>query len=140
MMTDFNNYSPLALAYMGDVVYEILVRKYVVLLGNQSVNNMHKKSETFVNAVTQSKIYYAIIDSLTEEEVSILKRGRNAKSTHQPKSASTAEYRNATGLEALFGYLFLCGKNDRIEELFNLCKEITLNVNELLENQGGNNG
>lgn len=112
-----NTYSPLALAYIGDGVYELFIRTYVLSRGNMPVNKMHKASRELVRASAQSKLYHLIEDKLTEEEYQVLKRGRNAKSVSAPKNADVTEYRHATGVEALIGYLYLEGKIDRINEL-----------------------
>ena len=112
-----NTYSPLALAYIGDGVYEIFIRTYVMNKGNMPVNKMHKASRELVRASSQSKIYYLIEEMLTEEEKAVLRRGRNAKSISTPKNGDVTEYRHATGLEALIGYLYIEGKVDRIKEL-----------------------
>lgn len=112
-----NTYSPLALAYIGDGVYEIFVRTYVVNRGNMPVNKMHKASRELVRASSQAKIYFLIEEMLTEEEEAVLRRGRNAKSVSIPKNGNVNEYRHATGLEALIGYLYIEGKVERIKEL-----------------------
>lgn len=110
--------SPLALAYIGDCVFEMLVRVKVMSEGKASVNVLHKKARAFVNAKAQSDFYFKIQESLTEEELAVFKRGRNAKSFTVPKNAAIADYRHATGVEALFGYLFLKQRHERIEQLF----------------------
>lgn len=115
-----NSYSPLALAYIGDGVYEMFVRTYVVNKGNMPVNKMHKTSRELVRASAQAKIYYLIEDVLTENEMAVLKRGRNAKSISVPKNGDVTEYRHATGLEALIGYLYIDGQIERIKELIDL--------------------
>lgn len=115
-----NSYSPLALAYIGDGVYEMFVRTYVMNKGNAPVNKMHKASRELVRASAQAKIYYLIEESLTEQEMAILKRGRNAKSISVPKNGDVTEYRHATGLEALIGYLYIDGQIERIKELIDL--------------------
>lgn len=112
-----NSYSPLALAYIGDGIYEIFIRTYVMNRGNMPVNKMHKASRDLVRASSQCKIYYLIEELLTEEEQAVLRRGRNAKSISTPKNGDITEYRHATGLEALIGYLYIEGKVDRIKEL-----------------------
>lgn len=112
-----NTYSPLALAYIGDGVYEIFVRTYVINRGNMPVNKMHKASRELVRASSQAKIYFLIEEMLTEAEDAVLRRGRNAKSVSIPKNGNVNEYRHATGLEALIGYLYIEGKVDRIKEL-----------------------
>lgn len=115
-----NSYSPLALAYIGDGVYEMFVRTYVINKGNAPVNKMHKASRELVRASAQAKIYYLIEDALTETEMAVLKRGRNAKSISVPKNGDVTEYRHATGLEALIGYLYIDGQIERIKELIDL--------------------
>lgn len=114
-------YSPLVLAYIGDAVYEVLVRQYIVSSGNAPVNVLNKRARAVVNAGAQSAAYDKIKDVLTEEEQAVYKRGRNAKSHTAAKNQTITDYRRATGIEALFGYLYLSGKNDRIDELFCLC-------------------
>ncbi len=112
-----NTYSPLALAYIGDGVYEMFIRSYVLSKGNAPVNKMHKASRELVRASSQAKLYYLIEELLSEEEKAVLKRGRNAKSVSVPKNGDVTEYRHATGLEALIGYLYIEGKIDRIKEI-----------------------
>ena len=115
-----NELSPLVLAYIGDAVFEILVRQRVLSSGNAPVNVLHKKSKSIVNAKAQSDIYFKIKDSLTQQEEAVFRRGRNAKSHAAPKNAEVIDYKHATGLEALFGYLYLDGQYDRMKELFEL--------------------
>ncbi|MGL5676114.1 MAG: Mini-ribonuclease 3 [Cellulosilyticaceae bacterium] len=112
-----NTYSPLALAYIGDGVYEMFIRTHIVAKGNAPVNKLHKGSRDLVRASAQARIYHIIEPMLTEDEMQVLKRGRNAKSISAPKNADITEYRHATGLEALIGYLYIQGNIDRIEEL-----------------------
>ena len=114
---DAGMYSPLVLAYVGDAVYEIMIRTKVVNGGNVQVNKLHKMSASLVKAETQAKIILALQDELTEEEISIYKRGRNAKSFSMAKNASMKDYRMATGFEALVGYLYLTERLDRLAEL-----------------------
>lgn len=117
----YKEYSPLVLAYMGDAVFEILVRKYIVSFGNAPVNELNKKARLIVNAGNQAKLYLLLEEYLTEEEMTVMKRGRNAKSFTKAKNQSVTDYRHATGVEALFGYLYLKGNIDRINELFHIC-------------------
>lgn len=114
---DAGMYSPLVLAYVGDAVYEIMIRTKVVNGGNVQVNKLHKMSASLVKAETQAKIILALQEELTEEEISIYKRGRNAKSFSMAKNASMKDYRMATGFEALVGYLYLTERLDRLAEL-----------------------
>lgn len=117
-------YSPLALAYMGDAVFTIFMREHLLRIGNAPVNALHKKSAEYVNAAAQAQMYHRILPFLTENEQAVMKRGRNAKSNSKAKNADIADYRHATGLEALFGYLFLKGDIDRAKEIFEKCMEL----------------
>ena len=110
--------SPLNLAFIGDCVYEMLVRESLVADANRPVNDLHRESVKFVSAKAQTEAYEKIRDCLTEEEEAVFKRGRNAKVGHSPKSASQGEYHTATGVEALFGYLYLTDNTARLRELF----------------------
>ena len=110
-------YSPLALAYMGDAVYEVLVRTRVMNRGSMQVNKMHKKSASLVKAEAQARIIQALQEELTEEETAVYKRGRNAHSASSAKNASIRDYRMATGFEALVGYLYLTGQYERLLKL-----------------------
>ncbi len=118
------NYSGLNLAYIGDAVFEILVRTYVITTYNSTVNQMDKLSRSYVKASSQAKMYHKLIEICTEDEIAILKRGRNAKSYTSAKNASTTDYRHATGVEALYGYLYLEGKIDRLHTLFKNTMEV----------------
>ena len=115
-----NELSPLNLAFIGDCVYEMLVRETLVLNANRPVNDLHRESVKFVSAKAQTLAYDKIKNCLTEQETAIYKRGRNAKVGHNPKSASQGEYHIATGVEALFGYLYLTEQTQRIKELFQI--------------------
>jgi ribonuclease-3 family protein len=117
----YRQLSPITLAFMGDAVYEQLVREYIVRnMSNLLPAKLHKKSVELVNASAQAEAVSRIASSLTIEEHDILRRGRNAHSSHIPKNANPLDYRHATGLEALFGYLFLCEEHDRIKQIFEL--------------------
>ncbi len=111
--------SPLTLAFIGDGVYGLLVRERLVLV-NRPVGTLHKKSVELVNAHAQALAMQSIMDKLTEDEIAIYKRGRNANSVRHPKNSDLTEYRMATGLEALFGYLYLSNNHSRLYELFNM--------------------
>ncbi|MDE6658536.1 MAG: ribonuclease III [Eubacterium sp.] len=115
--------SPLNLAFVGDCVYEMLVRETLVCDANRPVNDLHRESVKFVSAKAQTEAFNKIKDCLTEEEMAQFKRGRNAKVGHSPKSATDAEYHTATGVESLFGYLYLSGNLERIKELFKIINE-----------------
>lgn len=110
-------YSPLTLAYIGDCVYELIIRTNLVTRGNASVNKLNKKASNLAKASTQARIIESIMDMLSEDEEAAYKRGRNAHSCTKAKNASTSDYRKATGFEALIGYLYLQKKFDRIMEL-----------------------
>lgn len=114
---DVRAYSPLTLAYIGDAVYELIVRSVVVQRSNRSADALHRKSVSYVCAQTQAAMVEALADMLTEEETAVYKRGRNAKTYSKAKNASMAEYHRATGFEALAGYLYLTGQMDRLLEL-----------------------
>lgn len=111
---DIRTYSPLTLAYIGDAIYDLVIRTIVVERGNRSANNLHKKTIGYVNARVQARMVDALEEELTEEEASVCRRGRNAKSYTAAKNASIIEYRKATGLEALCGYLYLQGQQERM--------------------------
>ncbi len=108
--------NPLTLAYIGDGVYSEYIRRFLVSGGISNVNHLTKESIKYVKADGQSKMVLALMDSLTDEERSIVRRGRNTRS-QVPKHARTIDYRYATGLEALVGYLELTGQEERLEEL-----------------------
>jgi ribonuclease-3 family protein len=111
---DIRTYSPLTLAFLGDNVFDLLIRSILVQQGNRSANNLHRDKSRIVKAETQAKILDAIREDLTPEEESVCRRGRNAKSYSMPKHAKMSDYRKATGLEALYGYLYLQGDSERI--------------------------
>lgn len=111
---DIRTYSPLVLAYIGDAVYELLIRTRVVSKGSMQVSKMHKKSASLVKAETQANLIRVLQDELTEEELAVYKRGRNAKSVTMAKHATMIDYRMATGFEALVGYLYLTDQTQRL--------------------------
>lgn len=117
---DIRTISPLTLAYIGDSVFDLTIKTMVVGQGNAPVNKMHKKVSEIVKAHGQVQMYEAIKDILTENETSVFKRGRNAKSYTSAKNATKIDYRIATGYEALLGYLYLQDKMDRVLELVNI--------------------
>lgn len=118
-----------ALAYLGDAVIEGCVREYLVELGLSSSAKLNAAALGFVRAGEQAKAMLNITNVLTEEELAVFKRGRNLGHSNTPKSATVSEYRSATGMEALFGYLRLCGREDRIKELFALAYKLNENKN-----------
>ena len=110
--------SSLALAHVGDAVYEVLVRAYLACGGTQTAKNLHSRTVALVRASAQAEAVQRILPLLTEKEQDIYRHGRNAKPKTVPKSSSVAEYAHATALEALFGWLYLKQRYDRINELF----------------------
>ena len=124
--------SPVTLAFLGDAVYELLVRTEIVKKGSMPAGKLHTAAIQFVSAKGQAKAMALLESLLSEEEHAIFLRGRNANHVKPPKNADPNEYRIATGMEALFGYLFLYEKNERILELFRL-------ILENAEEQNGNN-
>ena len=115
--------STLGLAHIGDGVYELLCRAYLCEKGDQTVLKLHKDTVNLVKAPTQAKFADKLKPLLTEEEFGYFRRGKNAHTHAAPKSATPQEYAKATGLEALFGALFLLGRTERINELFNILME-----------------
>ena len=112
--------SPQTLAFIGDTVYDMLAREYLVCEANRPVGELNRRKVELVNCETQSKAVKQLMPILTEDEVSVYKRGRNAFTKNTPRNADVADYHAATGLEALFGYLYLNGEISRLNELFEL--------------------
>lgn len=112
--------SNLGLAHMGDCVFEILCRGYLCAKGGKNVGNLHRDTINMVKATSQAAFMDKLLPHLTEEELAFYRRGKNAHVHAVPKSCTPAEYAKATGLEALFGALYLAGETDRINELFKL--------------------
>lgn len=110
--------SPLALAFVGDCVYEMFVREKLVCVKNCPANKLHKKSVEKVCCQAQAVVVEKILSILTEDELAIFKRGRNAHTNNIPKNATCEEYHKATGLEALVGYLYLTGETSRLQQIF----------------------
>lgn len=117
---DVNNLSPLTLAFVGDTVFDLFVREMLVCQANRSVNKLHKCATEYVKASAQCEIVNKLMPHLTEKEISVFKRGRNAHTNHKAKNATECDYHMATGFEALFGYLYLSGNMERLRELFDL--------------------
>jgi len=115
--------SNLGLAHMGDCVFEILCRAYLCAQGGKKVDQLHRETIAMVKATSQAKFVDKLLPLLTEEELSYYRRGKNAHVHAVPKSATPAEYAKATGLEALFGALYLAGRTERINELFKTVME-----------------
>lgn len=117
---DAKQYSPLALAFLGDSVYEIMVREYVLLSANMPASKLHSLKIKRVCAAYQAAAIDIIMPELTEEEIAIYKRGRNATGNSVPKNGNAADYHKATGFESLFGYLYLTGEDQRLQTLFDI--------------------
>ena len=117
---DIRSFSPLTLAYIGDCVYELIVRTVIVEKGNKQPEKLHREASGFSRAGTQRKIYEALLDTVTDEEAEILKRGKNAHFHTKAKNATVNEYKCATALETLFGYLYLTGNMERAMELLQI--------------------
>ena len=115
-----NEYSPLALAFIGDSVFDLVIKSVIVEKANCQVNKLQNKTSKIVRATTQALIVDALKDELSEEEANIYRRGRNAKPYTKAKNASYSEYCKATGLEALVGYLYLKGETERLVSLIKL--------------------
>lgn len=138
MTTGYNQINPLelnslALAYMGDAVYETYIRHHLLLKGGVKPNRLHKESTRFVSAKAQSKVIRFFLDEglLTEEEQGVVRRGRNAKSGTVPKNTDVQTYRYSTAFEALIGYLFLSDRKERMEELVSESIKFTEEMKEL---------
>ncbi len=121
---DIRTYSPLTLAFLGDCVYDLIIRTVVVCRKNRATNDLHKKKSKVVKAETQARMIEALMEHLTEEELGYFKRGRNAKSYTPAKNASLGDYKKSTGFEALIGFLYLTNQMDRILELTTLGLEL----------------
>ena len=115
---DINAISNLGLAHMGDCVFEILCRAYLCARGGKNVGNLHRDTINMVKAASQAKFADKLLPHLNEEELAWYRRGKNSHVHAVPKSCTPAEYAKATGLEALFGALYLSGQTDRLNELF----------------------
>ena len=122
---EINAISNLGLAHMGDCVFEIMCRAYLCARGGKNVGNLHRDTINMVKASSQAVFMERLLPHLTQEELAYYRRGKNAHVHAVPKSCTPAEYAKATGLEALFGALYLAGQTDRINELFKLVMEDT---------------
>ena len=117
---DARTYSPLALAYIGDGVFDIIIRTIIVGQGNSGSHDLHIQVSKYVNAGAQANMIEALLPELEEEEVAVYKRGRNAKTATTAKNATIQDYRKATGFEALIGYLYLQARMERIIDLLKI--------------------
>lgn len=131
---DIQNYSPLTLAYIGDSVYDLIIKTMVINQGNKQVKKLHQETSSMVQAAAQSAMMRSLQSILTEEEHAVYKRGRNAKSVSPAKNQSLTDYRRATGFEALMGWLYLQNNWERIIELVKIGLE-SLEQGEKEENE-----
>lgn len=122
--TDIRTYSPLTFAYIGDAVFELIVRTVIVEQGQRPANTLHRHTTKLVCAKTQAKLIEAVYDTLSEEEQNIYRRGKNTKINSTAKNASLSDYRKATGFEALCGYLFLKNEMERVIEIVKSALEL----------------
>lgn len=120
---DIRTYSPLTLAYIGDGIFDVVIRSIVVGRGNTPVNQLHHKTSHIVKAHSQAMMAEVLLDEMTDTEKDIYRRGRNVKSHTMAKNATVMDYRSATGFEALMGYLYLTDEMDRILELISIALE-----------------
>jgi ribonuclease-3 family protein len=120
---DIKTYSPLALAYIGDGVFDLVIRSVIVAKGNTRASQLHRRTSQIVKAATQAQMAEALEPYLTETERDVFRRGRNAKSPTMAKNASMSDYRKATGFEAMVGYLYLTDQFERIVELIKLASD-----------------
>lgn len=122
--TDIRTYSPLTFAYVGDAVFEIIIRTVIVEQGQRPANTLHRHTTKIVCAETQAKMIDAVYDCLSEEEQNIYRRGKNTKTNSTAKNASLSDYKKATGFEALCGYLFLKNEMERVIEIVKKALEL----------------
>ena len=118
--TKADGYSPLTLAFLGDGVYDLLVRETLVNTANRPAGELNRRKVAMVNCKSQAQFASKLMPHLSEKEVAVYKRGRNAAPKSIAKNGTVAEYHSATGLECLFGYLYLSGEKGRIDELFDM--------------------
>jgi len=125
-----NEMQILNLAYIGDAVFEIMVRTHIINTNKSKTDELHKTAKSYVRAEAQAEMYRRLTETLTDEEISVMRRGRNAKSQSKAKNASIAVYKYATGMEALFGYLYLRNEIARLMELFEICIQTSVTPKE----------
>lgn len=128
--TSADEISPLTLAFVGDGVYDLLVREYLVRQANRPVGQLNKIKVSLVNCKSQARFAQLLLPKLNEKETSVYKRGRNAAPKCTSKHGTVADYHSATGLECLFGYLHMNGEQGRVQELFNLIVHIAFEMSD----------
>ena len=119
---DINQLSPLTWAYVGDCVFELYIRTYLIDTTNLKPHRLHIESIKYVKASSQAEMLKSIYEELTDEEKDIVRRGRNAENHHLPKHSNVQDYMYSTAFEALIGYLYLCGNTKRIKDIIEKCK------------------
>ena len=125
--------SPLVLAYIGDCVFDLIIKLLITGKGNRQVHKLHEETSRYVQASAQSYMMRSIQERLSEEEHAVYRRGRNARSVSPAKNQSITDYRRATGFEALIGYLYLCGSYERLTEL------VTVGLDSMEQRESGGN-
>ena len=120
---DVNQMSPLVWAYIGDSVYEQYIREYLVTNTKYKPHKLHMEATKYVKAGAQAEILKKLETELTDEELDIVRRTRNTQNHHLPKNASVTEYMYSTAFEGLIGYLYLTKQDERLKEIFKMCKE-----------------
>jgi ribonuclease-3 family protein len=118
-----NLLQPLVLAYLGDAIYEVYIRQYLISLPNHRPHHLHRTATKYVSAKAQARSLHSMLPNLTEEELSVVKRGRNAKSGSSPKNTDILVYRQSTAFECLLGYLFYTEKHERLQQLMLMALE-----------------
>lgn len=119
--TELNTMSPLVWAYIGDSIYELYVRTHLVKTTKLKPHQLHLKAIKYVKAKAQAEILNRLKEELSDDELDIVRRGRNSENHHLPKNVDVMEYRNATALEGLIGYLYLIGNEKRMNEILEKC-------------------
>ncbi len=131
---DIRTIPPLTLAYIGDSVMDLFVRSYFATTTHEQVQQINNRAVKIVNAASQARLLTVLDEMLTDDEKDIVRRGRNAKSATKPKHADVTDYRHATGLEALLGYLFVTGQSDRLSEILGIMKVNFIEASEKIKN------
>lgn len=131
-LASVNRYNSLQLAYLGDAVYELYVREYLLSRGFLSPGELNRRAKNFVSASAQAKAYFVVEEELSSTEKSHMRRGRNAKGGPAPSAATSSEYRRATGLESLLGALYVEGEKERIKQIMQICIGVLEDKNEKL--------
>lgn len=129
-LASVNRYNSLQLAYLGDAVYELYIREYLLSSGFMSPGELNKRAKNFVSAKAQAKAYFPVEEELSSIEKGHLRRGRNAKGGAAPSAATISDYRRATGLESLLGALYVEGEKERINQIMQICIRVLEDKNE----------